>query len=229
MSRLGRFFQADNPVMVTLSRIVDILWVSIIFLVFCIPIITIGDAITSLYYVCSKVIRHGESYVWREFWRSFKTNFKQSTIYWVILVLIYFLLIWNINYLGLNSSTKDGMGGVLAAIYLVVMAVLACLSLNVFPIISRFDNKFSVTIRFGLFCTFRHILHTLAIFILVFLAAMLVYVQWATPTMIFSIMLPGLVGFISTFPMEHVLKKYQPKSEVKYDESGNPIRMWYDD
>ena len=229
MSRLGKFFQMDNPVMVTLSRITDILWVSIIFLAFCIPIITIGDAITSLYYVCSKVIRHGESYVWREFWRSFKTNFKQSTIYWVLLVLIYWLLIWNINYLGLNSSTKHGTGGVLAAIYLVVMIVLACLSLNVFPIISRFDNKFLVTLRFGLFCTFRHILHTLIIFILVFFAGMLVYVQWATPTMIFAIVLPGLVGFISTYPMDHVLKKYQPKSEVKYDEAGNPIRMWYDD
>ncbi|MBR6230027.1 MAG: YesL family protein [Eubacterium sp.] len=229
MSRLGKFFQMDNPVMVTLTRITDILWVSLIFLAFCIPIITIGDAITSLYYVCSKVIRHGESYVWREFWRSFKTNFKQATIYWVAVVLIYTLLIWNINYLGLNSSTREGMGSVLAAIYLVVMLILACLTLNVFPIISRFDNKFTMTLRFGLFCTFRHCVHTLILFLMVFFSGMLVYVQWGTPTMIFSIFLPGLVGFLSTYPMDHVLKKYQPKRELKYDESGNPIRMWYDD
>ncbi len=229
MSRLGRFFQPDNPVMVTLTRIVDMLWVSIIFLVFCIPIITIVDSLTSLYYVCAKVIRHGESHVWREFWRSFKMNFKQSTIYWVLVVLIYMLLIWNINYLGLNASTKDGMGGLLAAVYLVMMIVLAILTLNVFPVISRFDNKFLVTVRFGLFMTFRHILPSLAVFLMVFFAAMLVYVQWATPTMIFSIILPGLVGFCATYPMEYVLKKYQPKSEVRYDETGTKISKWYDD
>ena len=229
MSRLGRFFQADNPVMVTLSRIADMLWVSVIFLVSCIPVITIGDAITSLYYVCAKVIRHGESYVWREYWRSFKTNFKHSTIFWVIIVGIYYLLYWNINYLGLNKATKDGMGGVLAAVYLVMMLILAFITLNVFPIISRFDNRFSVTIKFAVFCAFRHILHTAVVFIMVVFSGMLVYVQFATPTMIFGIILPGLVGFLSTYPIEHVFKKYQPKRELKYDEAGNPIRMWYDD
>lgn len=229
MSRMSRFFSTDNPVMVTLSRIFDMIWVSLIFLVFCIPLITIGDAITSLYYVCTKVIRHGEGYVWREFWRSFKQNFKQSTIYWLIIVFIYFLLWWNINYLGLNSSTKEGTGGVLAAIYLVMMIVLAILTLNVFPIISRFDNKFMMTIRFGLFCTFRHILHGVIILAMVIFAGLLTYVQWGTPTMFFAIILPGLVGFLSTYPMEHVLKKYQPKRELEYDETGTPIRMWYED
>ncbi|MBO4396808.1 MAG: YesL family protein [Eubacterium sp.] len=229
MSRLGRFFATDNPVMVTLSRIADMLWVSIIFLVFCIPVITIGDAITSLYYVCAKVIRHGQGYVWREFWRSFKMNFKQSTIYWVIIVLAYTILIWNINYLGLNMSTKTGTGGVLAAVYLVMMIILALITINIFPIISRFDNKFTTTFKFAMFCAFRHILHTLVIFAMIFFSAMLIYVQFATPTMIFGIVLPGLVGFLSTYPMEHVLKKYQPKSEVTYDDTGTPVREWYDD
>lgn len=229
MSRLGRFFNTENPVMVMLSRITDMIWVSIIFLISCIPIITIGDALTSLYYVCAKVIRHGEGYVWREYWRSFKMNFKQSTIFWVIIVFIYTLLGWNINYLGLNASTKDGITGFIAAFYLVMMLVLAFIMLNIFPIISRFDNKFSVTVKFALFCAFRHVLHTAVIFIMVLFSGMLVYVQWMTPTMFFGIILPGLVGFVSTYPMEHVLKKYQPKSEVKYDEDGNRISMWYDD
>ena len=226
---MSRFFRVDNPVMVTLTRIADMLWVSIIFLVFCIPVITIGDAITSLYYVSAKVIRYGESYVWREFWRSFKMNFKQSTIYWVIIVGVYFLLWWNINFLGLNTGTKEGVGGVLAAVYLTMMILAALISVNIFPIISRFDNKFLVTFKFALFCAFRHILHSALIVAMLVFAGMLIYVQWGTPTMVFGIILPGLLGFLSTLPMEHVFKKYQPKKELKYDESGNPIKMWYDE
>ena len=156
-------------------------------------------------------------------------NFKRATIYWVGIVLVYVVLIWNINYLGLNMSTRDGVGGVLAAVYLVMMIVLALITLNIFPIISRFDNKLTVSIKFALFCSFRHVLHTLVIFAMVFFSALLVYVQFGTPTMVFGIVLPGLVGFLSTYPMEHVLKKYQPKSEVTYDETGTPIRNWYDD
>ncbi|MFR7816818.1 MAG: DUF624 domain-containing protein [Clostridium sp.] len=72
---MDKFFNSDNMVMRTLSKIFDIGWLTLIYLVFCIPIVTVGAATTSLYYVSAKVLRHNRSYVWREFWHSFKTNF----------------------------------------------------------------------------------------------------------------------------------------------------------
>ena len=81
---MDKFFNSDNMVMRTLSKIFDIGWLTLIYLVFCIPIVTVGAATTSLYYVSAKVLRHNRSYVWREFWHSFKTNFLQSTIAWVV-------------------------------------------------------------------------------------------------------------------------------------------------
>ena len=64
---------------------------------------------------------------------------------------------------------------------------------------------------------------------MVVFAGMLAYVQWGTPTIIFAVILPGLVGFLSTYPIDHMLKKYQPKRPLEYDDTGTPIRMWYDD
>ena len=48
---MDKFFNSDNMVMRTLSKIFDIGWLTLIYLVFCIPIVTVGAATTSLYYV----------------------------------------------------------------------------------------------------------------------------------------------------------------------------------
>ena len=92
---MERFFNADNGVMRALSKIFDIGWLSLIYVVFCIPLITIGAATTSLYYVSAKVLRRGRSYVWTEFWRSFKQNFAPATLIWVVFAVVFGLLFFN--------------------------------------------------------------------------------------------------------------------------------------
>ena len=44
---MDKFFNSDNVVMRTLSKIFDIGWLTLIYLVFCIPIVTVGAATTS--------------------------------------------------------------------------------------------------------------------------------------------------------------------------------------
>lgn len=51
---MDKFFNSDNVVMRTLSKIFDIGWLTLIYLVFCIPIVTVGAATTQLYYVVLK-------------------------------------------------------------------------------------------------------------------------------------------------------------------------------
>lgn len=68
-----------------LSKLFDIGWLSLIYVVFCVPLVTIGAATTSLYYVSAKVLRKDRGYVWSEFWHSFKLNFKPATLIWLIL------------------------------------------------------------------------------------------------------------------------------------------------
>lgn len=117
---MDKFFNSDNVVMRTLSKIFDIGWLTLIYLVFCIPIVTVGAATTSLYYVSAKVLRHNRSYVWREFWHSFKTNFLQSTIAWVVTAIIVVLLWLNMNIVAETGGEKGG--------YLIVRITPFCLS-----------------------------------------------------------------------------------------------------
>ena len=163
---MDKFFNSDNVVMRTLSKIFDIGWLTLIYLVFCIPIVTVGAATTSLYYVSAKVLRHNRSYVWREFWHSFKTNFLQSTIAWVVTAIIVVLLWLNMN---IVAETGGEKGGYLIGAYYALLFIILCISCYIYPIISRFGTKFSQILRLSLYCAFRHFLHTLLM--LVILAA----------------------------------------------------------
>ena len=144
---MDKFFNSDNMVMRTLSKIFDIGWLTLIYLVFCIPIVTVGAATTSLYYVSAKVLRHNRSYVWREFWHSFKTNFLQSTIAWVVTAIIVVLLWLNMN---IVAETGGEKGGYLIGAYYALLFIILCISCYIYPIISRFGTKFSQILRLSL-------------------------------------------------------------------------------
>lgn len=225
---MDKIFNSDNAVMRALSKIFDMGWLSIIYLVFCIPVVTVGAATTSLYYVSAKVLRHNRSYVWREFWSSFKLNFRQSTIIWVIMALVYLLLVWNIRVMGITDSASE-YGGYFAGAYLAMMLIIACIGCYIFPLISRFDMKITHILRLSLYCAFRHIVHTILFLAILFVAGFGIYAGIYTQIILFLLIVPGLAGFLYTFPMEHVLKKYMPKSEKKFTEDGEEIVEWYNE
>ena len=224
---MDKFFNSDNGVMRALSKIFDMGLLTLIYLVFCIPVVTAGAATTSLYYVSAKVLRHNRSYVWREFWSSFKTNFLQSTIVWVITAVITVLLIFNMQIVGANADSAKI--GYLVGAYLAMLFVLLCINCYVYAIISRFGMGLSQILRLSLYCAFRHFLHT--IMMVAILAAMvaLIYLGMITNIILIFIFAPGLAGFVYTFPMEHIMKKYMPKEEPKYTEDGEEIVAWYNE
>ena len=97
---MGNFFSTDGPLFEGMVYIINIIYVSVLWILFSIPIITIGASSTALYYTVTKVIRHGRSYIFREFWQSFKSNLKQSTVVWLIYLVMMGILLVDIRVMG---------------------------------------------------------------------------------------------------------------------------------
>lgn len=224
---MDKLFNSDSGLMRALSKIFDIGMLTLIYLVFCVPVVTAGAATTALYYVSAKVLRHNRSYVWREFWSSFKANFVQSTIVWVITAVIAVLLVFNMQIVG--ASADSAKSGYLVGVYLAMLFVLLCISCYVYPIISRFATKLSQVLRLSLYCAFRHFLHTLLMVAILAAMVALIYLGMITNIILIFIFAPGLAGFVYTYPMEHIMKKYMPKEEPKYTEDGEEIVAWYNE
>ena len=149
-----------------LSKLFDIGWLSLIYVVFCVPLVTIGAATTSLYYVSAKVLRKDRGYVWSEFWHSFKLNFKPATLIWLIFAAIYGLLYFNLT----TFNTSNAAGGYLVGAYIALAFIVTCVASYAFCLLSRFNMNVRGILRYALYMSFRHFLHTLCFLAILFVA-----------------------------------------------------------
>ena len=88
-----RFNLMDNVVMRALSKICDMVFLNVLWVICSIPIVTIGPSTTALYTVMLKIVRNEEGYIFRGFFKAFKENFKQSTVIWLIIA-VFSVLCW---------------------------------------------------------------------------------------------------------------------------------------
>ena len=208
-----------------LSKLFDIGWLSLIYVVFCVPLVTIGAATTSLYYVSAKVLRKDRGYVWSEFWHSFKLNFKPETLMCLIFAAIYGLLYLNLT----TFNTSNAAGGYLVGAYIALAFIVTCVAGYAFCLLSRFNMNVRGILRYALYMSFRHFLHTLCFLAILFAAGFGIYAGFRVQLPILLLFVPGLGSFLYTFPMEHLLKKYMPKQEKRYTENGEEIVEWYEE
>ena len=77
-------FNIDSPVMSSLIKFADCICVSLLWLVFSLPIVTMGASSAALYATVYKYLRRGEGHLWQTFWGAFRDNLKRSTLVWLV-------------------------------------------------------------------------------------------------------------------------------------------------
>jgi len=78
----------DGPLMSFITKITYSAYLNILWLICCLPIVTIGASTTALFYVSLKVAKNEEGSITKAFFHSFKANFRQSTVIWLILLVV---------------------------------------------------------------------------------------------------------------------------------------------
>ena len=216
----------DNPVMRALGKIFDVGWLSLLYIIFCIPIITIGPATTALYYTAIKVLRKDNGYVRAEFWHCFKANFKRGAALGVGSTLIYALMLFNINVV---MSQQSSYSSVLHVLYMAAMLITTLFLCYCYPILSRFDMKCTQILRLALYMMMRHFITTIILFVIVAASVLGMYYGTIVGLPIVLVVIPGAMSMLYTLPMEYVLRQYMPKDQKKYNEEGQEIKEWYDE
>lgn len=78
------FLRFDSDFMTSISRAADYVLLNMLCVLFCIPVVTAGAAVTAKYYVAMKIVRGEEPVVLKAYFKSFRENFKQATVIWLI-------------------------------------------------------------------------------------------------------------------------------------------------
>ncbi|HIS55346.1 MAG: YesL family protein [Lachnospiraceae bacterium] len=208
---MSNLFNMDNPFWRTMGKLVDVAWLNILWLVCSIPIVTIGPSTTALYYVMLKLVRDEDSHNTKSFFRSFKQNFKQGVIIWIIMAAVFFFFVMDIR---AYRSFQNNIATVLSFLFIGLLIVYILVMNYVFPVLSKFDNTIRRTIQNAFIMSIRHIGWSLLMSV-VFIGIMLVLIWIFPPLMILGY---GLVAFINSFILAHIFDKYIPKEEEHENE-----------
>ena len=71
-----RLFSVDSKFFAVMTKAWDFMFLSVLWLVFSLPVVTCGAATTALYYSMHKVLNDMGGSCIKEFWRSFRANWK---------------------------------------------------------------------------------------------------------------------------------------------------------
>lgn len=217
---MNRLFNPDNPVMQFISKIFDLVILNLIFILSCIPVVTVGASLSGLYYVSLKMVRGEEPYIWQNFWKGFRQNFKQGTALWMMFLAACVFL--GMDFYIINSQDTV-LFAVVRVLLWVICGILVSMFLYVFPVISHFVCTLKQAVKNSLFMTFGHLPYTMILLGICGVIAYLGTVSAKAFAMI--VMLSGVCGF-SVFSFtaciifDRIFKKYEPAEDAGQEEDA---------
>lgn len=204
-----KIFSIDNPIFKTISRIGDIFMLSFFWFVTSIPVFTTGAATTAVYDCAFKIIRGRDTNVAKDFFRSFKSNFKQATVIFLILGPIGALILLDLYYWansdGELSFVMNALGIGMGIVYLATL-------LFVFPVQALFENPVKKTLQTAFLMSVKNWTTSLLLIVVSFGISYVCF-MYPIATYIFFIVGTGLFTMIFAVRFLTVFRKYNSALE----------------
>jgi uncharacterized membrane protein YesL len=186
---MNKIFNLDSKPMQLMNKFADIMFLNVITLICCIPIITIGPATTAMHYVLLKMFRNECDGIIKNYFKSFKENFKQGIFLGLIYTVIAVILFVDVWYM-LNVEEIY----LIFEIIIVVACVLVLFSyVWVYPLQCRYENPIPMTIKNSFKVGLLNLGNTIMMILISLIPLMLLAsFDWAVPVVtLLGIALPG--------------------------------------
>ena len=164
-------FSMDSSFMKALGKIADLMILNVVTLLLCLPVVTGGAALTALHYMCLKLVRNEEGYILKGYFRSFRENFRQATIMWLLFLLGAAVVAGDIAIM--HYAVMEFPFVVRAGI-LVMGLVVLCTALYAFPMQAKFSNPIKTTIRNAFMASLAQFPKTFLMLLLLFVGPLMI-------------------------------------------------------
>ena len=129
----------DSPVMDFMRTVTDIIILNLLFVICSIPVITFGAAYSAKYYVAMKKVRGDDSGTVVPFFKAFIRNFKQSTVVWIIMLIVIAVIGLDWQWIIYNGWANTPLAYKIGIIVFSILAFL--MTVVIFPTIARYEMK----------------------------------------------------------------------------------------
>ena len=208
-------FKLDSPLVNFLNKVADILILGVVFMIACIPVITAGAAFTAAYYMGFKMVKNEETYIIKGFFKAFKDNFKQATIIWIFVLLLFGVIMADYRII-LYSGVAFASWIRIAMVSVSLVAALGVVFL--FPLQARFQNTVKHTIKNAFLMALSHLPSAI---LLILIYAVPYFLLWLVPEIFPLVFLLGFGGifYFKSFVLLRVFRKYENTIEADAKEA----------
>ena len=201
---MGSFFNPEKGVWSWLSTAVDIVGLSIAWLLLCLPLVTIGPATAALYHAVVRYVRPREMGAFRDFFLSFWRNLRVGLP--VTLLCLAGTAVLACGYAIVRHNGREGAGVVMLGLYYTVLFVPAGVLCWLFPLLGRFEFGVGQLFVTALQLTLRHLPTTFVVVLLTAETAAFCIPNWWP-----ALFLPALVMLLASLFLERIFQKYAPE------------------
>lgn len=212
---MGEIFNLDNKFFQAVSKIVDCVWLSLLWMLFCIPIFTAGAATTALYYSVNKSIRHGRGYAGREFWEAFRTNFKQATVIWLICIALMAFIGTDCFIMYRYAKAGERIGSIYI-VFVVFFAFLMIWQAYLFPYIARFAINTKRALKNAVLVAIANPQSSVLLLLLIIILSLVVGIF---PPLV--IIMPSVYMVLANLIIERVFRKYMSEEDLAAEDERN--------
>lgn len=190
----------DSKFMVILGHVADTMILNILFLLCCVPVVTIGAALTALN--SASRARMNDEPCYRAFFRGLRTGFVRSTLAWIILCPVLVFLV-QVSYTIFVLKTKGYIPAFLCSLLglLIVMSIAAM----VFQFYSRFECRLFQLLKNSTFMVIAHPLRSTVAGILTWLPVVMFFMDtdyFIMLTVIWVFLYFGTASLVSVWLMK---------------------------
>ena len=215
---MKKLLDPDNPVIAFLARLADAVVLHFLWLVSCIPVVTIGPATVALYYVLLKAVRNEGTRYYRMFFRAFRENFRKGMFLGLVFLVVAGLLVGAaFLYKGLFEAYGAGFLHVMVFVTAALLIVWLLIFEYAFAMLARFDNTVPKTIRNAFFLMVGNLGWTLvmaAAFVLFYVLIFYLF-MYAFPLIILGY---GLIALINSYILNRVFQPYVDQYQKEEEE-----------
>lgn len=101
-----------------------LVWLNILYMIACIPLVTFGPATTALMKLTSDLVERKPVFIWHDFWTTFRKNFFQSLVWGVLELIMLLACVYSIIFFAINLDKANNFvtfGLVIAIVFLFVI------------------------------------------------------------------------------------------------------------
>ena len=202
---MERFLDVEGPAITFLNKTGQLICLSLLWLLCCVPAVTAPAATAALYYSVAKTVRFDTGNAVKGFFRSFRANLLRGMAAGLPPALLAAVLLLDLRIVAAGEGSRILLWA--AALGLGVLAAAGC---YICPILSRFTMKVTDVWKLSFVMAVRFLPLTALILLGAVLGALAQFFLLPIPTLA---ILPGGMCLAATWPVEKALRHYMPPKE----------------